>query len=110
MLYARIQRQQRKGALKPITFQPVNWAPQVEVTFTQDINGWLDRDQQIKWSFSAGETAYIDEQHAVEFIVKGYATGQLPREVSSDERAEIRSVMTRIGLGVGPSQNGANRG
>lgn len=105
VLYAKIQRQQRKEALKPITFEPVNWSPQVEVTFTQDVSGWLDRDSRVKWEFRAGQTAYVDEKHAVEFIVKGYATGSLPREVSSDERAEIRSVMTRIGMGEAPSQS-----
>ena len=106
MLYARIQRQQRKEALKPITFEAVNWSPQVEVTFTQDVTGWLDRDNRVKWEFQAGQTAYVDEEHAVEFIVKGYATGQLPREVSDDEKAELRSVMTTIGMGQAQSRNG----
>ena len=106
-MYARISRQQRKAALAPVTFQPVNWSPQVEVTFTQDITGWLSRDENVKWSFHAGQTAYVDEEHAVEFIVKGYATGILPREVSEDERAEYRSQITVIGLGQDQSRNGA---
>ena len=51
----------------------------------------------------------IDEQHAVEFIVKGYATGELPRFVSADEQAEIRSVITIIGLGEAPqTRNGGD--
>ena len=107
MTYARIRNRQRREALTPITFEPVNWSPQVEVTFTQDINGWLDREQRIKWSFRAGQTVYVDEEHAVEFIVKGYATGTLPREVSQDERDEFRSQITVIGMGQS-SRNGAS--
>ena len=98
MTYAAIKRRQHKE-LYPVEFQPVNWQPQVEVTFTRDVNGWLDVDKRIKWHFAAGSTHMVDEQHAVEFIVKGYAKGDLPREVSADERDEIRSVMTTIGLG-----------
>ena len=92
-------RRRQHNELNPITFKPVNWQPQVQVKFTRDVNGWLDRDHRIKWHFAAGSTHYVDEQHAIEFIVKGYATGTLPRKVSDDERADIRSVMTTIGLG-----------
>jgi len=99
---AKVRRQQRRAALKRVTFQPVNWEPQVEVLFTRDVNGWLDLDRRIKFSFSAGSRAMVDEQHAIEFIVKGYALGELPRKVSEDEAAEIRSVMTTIGLGEAP--------
>lgn len=95
---AKVRRKQHLE-LHPVEFQPVNWQPQVQVTFTRDVNGYLNRDQRIKWHFAKGTTHMVDEQHAVEFIVKGYATGTLPREVSEDERAELRSVMTTIGLG-----------
>ena len=101
-MYAAIQRRQRREALKPVRFEPVNWQPQVKVRFTRTVTGWLDRDRRIKWEFHAGTEHYIDEAHAVEFIVKGYATGELPRPVSADERAEIRSNMTTIGLGQAP--------
>lgn len=95
---AAIRRRQHRE-LNPVQFAPVNWQPQVQVRFTQDVTGWLDRDRRVKWQFAAGSTHMVDEQHAVEFITKGYATGTLPRTVSDDERAEIRSVMTVIGLG-----------
>lgn len=85
--------------LSPVTFAQVTWTPQVRVRFTRDVSGWLHRDERVKWHFAAGSVHMVDEQHAVEFITKGYATGQLPRNVSDDERAEIRSVMTTIGLG-----------
>jgi hypothetical protein len=113
MTYARIRNQQRREvrALTPVTFQPVDWQPQVEVTFTRDVNGWLDRDANIKWHFAAGSTHYVDEQRAVEFIVKGYAVGELPRHVSDDEHAEIRSAITIVGLGHRPqSRNGNGAG
>jgi hypothetical protein len=107
LTYAHVRNQQRRAALKPITFQPVNWQPQVKVKFTRDVNGWLDRDQRVKWHFAAGSTAMIDEQHAIEFIVKGYATGELPRKVSDDEAATLRSVITVIGMGQATqSRNG----
>jgi hypothetical protein len=96
--YAAIKRRQRKE-LYPVEFKPVNWEPQVEVTFTQDVTGWLDHDKRVRFHFQAGKSYHVDEQHAVEFIVKGYATGTLPRQVSENERADIRSVMTTIGLG-----------
>lgn len=98
---ARVRRRQRKELLKPVRFEPVNWKPQVEVTFTRDVNGWLDHDRSVKWHFAAGSTHMVDEQHAIEFITKGYATGTLPRSVSDDEAAEIRSSMTTIGLSTG---------
>lgn len=97
-----IGNRQRKESLRPVEFKPVNWQPQVEVTFTRDVNGWLDHDNRVKWHFAAGSKHMVDEEHAVEFITKGYATGVLPRVVSEDEKAEIRSVMTTIGLGSRP--------
>lgn len=107
LTYARVRNQQRRQTLKPVTFEPVDWQPQVRVTFTRDVNGWLDRDRQVKWHFAAGTTHMVDEQHATEFIIKGYAIGELPRFVSLDEQAEIRSVITIIGLGQAPqTRNG----
>jgi hypothetical protein len=109
LTYARIRNHQRKQALKPVTLQPVNWQPQVRVTFTRDVCGWLDREQGLKFQFGAGKTYLIDEQHAVEFLTKGYCTGELPRAVSDDEAAEIRSSMVTIGMGHAPqTRNGGD--
>ena len=108
LTYARVRRHQHHQAMRPVTFQPTHWQPQVRVTFTRDVNGWLDRDQNIKWHFAAGSTHMIDEQHAVEFIIKGYATGELPRFVSADEQAELRSVITIIGLNQPQTRNGGD--
>jgi hypothetical protein len=106
LTYARIRRHQRP--ITPVTLQPVNWQPQVRVTFTRDVSGWLDRPQGVKFQFAAGSTHLIDERHAVEFIVKGYCTGELPRPVSDDEAADIRSSMTTIGLGQTSQTNGGD--
>lgn len=84
--------------IKPVTLQAVNWQPQVAVKFTRDVTGWLDQPNGVRWMFRNGTTHLVDEQHAIEFIVKGYATGALPRHVSDDEKAEIRSMMTTIGM------------
>lgn len=99
----------KRKELFPVEFAPVDWQPQVEVQFTHDVTGWLDRDRNVRFHFQAGGKAMVDEQHAVEFITKGYAIGILPRAVSDDERAQIRSVMTTIGLGEAPqSRNGGD--
>jgi hypothetical protein len=95
---AAIKRRQYKE-LHPVRFAPVNWEPQVEVKFTRDVTGWQDTNERVRFHFKAGKTYHVDEQHAVEFIVKGYATGKLPRHVSEQEKQELRSVMTTIGLG-----------
>jgi hypothetical protein len=109
MTYARIRNQQREERLRPVEFEAVNWQPQVRVKFTRDVNGWLDHDRRVQWHFAAGSVHMIDEEHAVEFIVKGYATGELPRFVSADEADEIRSVITVIGLGKAPqTRNGGD--
>jgi hypothetical protein len=94
---AKVKRRQHKE-LYPVRFETVDWRPQVAVKFTRDVTGWIDQTKRIRFHFSAGRTYHVDEQHAVEFIVKGYATGELPRSVSDDERAELRSNMTTIGL------------
>ena len=99
MLYAIANRQAKeRRRLTPITFQPVNWQPQVEVTFNRDVNGWLDHDRSIKFHFAAGSTHMIDAEHAIEFVCKGYATGKLPRRVSQDEIDEYRSQVTVLSL------------
>jgi hypothetical protein len=108
MLLTAITNHQRREAMQPITFHATHWAPQVRVTFTRDVNGWLDRDRSIKWHYAAGSTHMIDEQHATEFIIKGYAIGELPRFVSADEQAEIRSVITIIGLTQPQTRNGGD--
>ena len=71
---------------------------QTQVTMLRDVNGWLDRKKGLKWSLQKGHTYLVDEAKAAEFITKGYANGELPREVSDDEAAEWRAQMTTISL------------
>lgn len=98
-MFERIRRQQRKR-FRSVRFVPVTQAfkPQIEVTFIKDVSGWVDHDRGLRYSFAAGRSYMVDEDTAVNFIVKGYASGELPRPVSDDEKAEIRSVMTTVGV------------
>lgn len=98
-MFERIRNQRRK--LQPIRFVPVAqaFAPQVEVRFAQDVTGWVDRGRKQRYHFNGGCSYRIDEQLAVEFITKGYCQGELPRAVSDDERDDIRSAITTIGMG-----------
>jgi hypothetical protein len=99
-LFAKIREERRRA--KPLKFVTPSEAfePQVEVRMLKDVTGWVDRGRREKFHLGAQRTYMVDEQTAVEFITKGYAAGELPREVSEDERAEIRSVMTTIGVGA----------
>ena len=73
--------------------------PQTAVTMTRDVNGWIDRRRGLKWHLAAGRTYFIDQDRAAEFITKGYANGELPRDVSDDEKAHWRAEQTTISLG-----------
>lgn len=86
---------------KPVTFVSAKDAfkPQVKVTMTRDVNGYVNRARRIKWHLAAGQTYYVDEEKAVELIVKGYAHGELPRAVSDGEREEFESQKQVIRLG-----------
>jgi hypothetical protein len=98
-VFARIKRAKQRR-FRTVEFVPVRRAftPQVEVTFNKDVAGWVNQAEGKRYSFSAGRTYMVDEDTAVNFIVKGYARGELPRPVSDDEAAEIRSVMTTVGV------------
>jgi hypothetical protein len=76
------------------------FTPQAAVTMTRDVNGWIDRKKGLKWGLQAGQTYFIDQDKAAEFITKGYATGELPRTVSEDEKAEWMSQVQTISLEV----------
>ena len=92
--------EKRRDKLAPIEFVPVKsfFKPQRKIKMRQDVNGWADRSRRLKWHLAAGQTYYIDSEKALEFIVKGYATGELPRPVSDSEKEHLLSEMTRIGI------------
>lgn len=93
--------QRRLRDFRPVTFAAVSDAfkPEVTIRFKKDVSGWVNRDRKIRFHFNAGRTYMVDRETAVQMIVKGYATGELPRQVSDDERADIRSAMSTISLG-----------
>ena len=97
----------RRKMAEAVEFVPVQhvFKPHFAVTMTQDVSGWVNKDKltRKKWSLSAGQTYFVDEQTAVEFLVKGYATGEYPRPVSDDERAQYLSQVTTISLGLNGS-------
>jgi hypothetical protein len=74
--------------------------PQRMIRMRQDVNGWVSREDRRKWSLSYGKEYAIDEDKAREFCIKGYAN-PVGWEVnaSDDERAEVLSNVTIIGLG-----------
>ena len=93
----------KKRQLKPVTFIPVTKAfkPQIEVQALADISGWADKQKRIKWTISNGSIGYLDETTAREFSIKGYVkiiSGEVA-PASEDEKAEIRSTMSVIGIG-----------
>lgn len=76
--------------------------PMVAVVAKKDISGWANRDRKVKWSMSAGTKYYLDRETARKFMVKNYVYGPpgILDDVSDDERAEIMSEVTIIGMGV----------
>lgn len=99
MLLARISR--RRRALQPVEFIPAKKAfqPQVKITMTRDVNGWLHRKRKQKFHLAAGRSYHVDEDRALEFIVKGYATGTPTREISEDELKQWHSEMKTVNIG-----------
>lgn len=91
----------RRLKLEPITFAPVQrvFKPQREVTITRDLSGWVDRRRRVKFHLPKGWHGYIDAETADQWIVKGYAKGQLSRTYSDDERAELLADVTVLNLG-----------
>jgi hypothetical protein len=93
----------RRRRLEPVTFVPVEQAfkPQVEVVALTDLNGWVNRDQKVKFHIGKGRHGCIDVDLAREWKAKGYVqvvNGEVP-EVSQDELDELLSTKTTITLG-----------
>ena len=87
----------------PITFVPVEqvFKPQVKVRATRDMSGWADREKRIKWHIPIGRIGCLDADVAREFHAKGFVQiieGEV-EPVSEDEKAELLSQVSTIGLG-----------
>lgn len=85
-----------------IKFVPVEhvFKPQRQVRLLKDVTGWVNGDKRTgkKWHMRCGDIQYLDNRLADEFIIKGYAMGELSREYSEMERSEILATITNIGL------------
>lgn len=91
----------KRLALRPVEFVPASkvFQAQTQVRMLKDVSGWIDRKRKQKWYLSRNEVVFLDVDKAAEFIVKGYAEGELPRPVSENEIAEWRAQVTTISLG-----------
>jgi hypothetical protein len=94
----------KKPEVIPVTFAPIRkvFKPQIQVRTLKDISGWVDREKKIKYHLGAGKFYYLDEETAREFAVKRYVEihNGTVRPVSPQERAEILSTVTTIGMGA----------
>ena len=92
-------RRQRSKGVEFLAAEKV-FKPQREIRMTKDVTGWVTRSPLRKWTLAYGRQYAIDEDKAREFCIKGYAI-PVGWEViaSDDERAEVLSNVTIIGLG-----------
>lgn len=95
-----ILRAKRRVPIEEVRFLPITqvFKPQRHVVMLKDVTGWVNNDKRTarKWHFSAGKEYFIDTDVADQFIVKGYAKGELSRHFSDDELAEIRASVVNI--------------
>jgi hypothetical protein len=88
------RRQAAKAAkkLEPQVFKPIYRRPfMAQTKITMLLSAFGHNPDGSDYSLVVGEEAYVDAKQADEFIIKGYATGNLSRNYSDDERAQIRS-------------------
>ena len=94
--FIRREAKERKQ-LEPQVFKPVyrrKFMPQTQVRMINSVFGH-NPDGSV-YDLAAGEEVYLDQEQADEFIIKGYADGQLSRDFSDDERNQILSNVQHI--------------
>lgn len=69
---------------------------QTKITMLNSIHGYFK--DGTRYNLVAGKSYWVDEPKADEYIVKGYATGQVSRKYSDDEVAAIRASITVVSL------------
>lgn len=97
--FFRRKRAKEAKQFQPVVFKPVRrnpLKPQTRIRMINSVHGYF-RDGS-HYSLTAGLTYWVDEEKADEYIVKGYAEGDLSRVYSDDEVAAIRSSITVISL------------
>lgn len=98
----KVDRARRKAALPEPEFITVKEAfkPQRQMLMLKDVTVWANKDKRTgkKIHLNTGMIYYVDDVVADEFILKGYADGELSRAYSDDEVAEIRSAIQNINM------------
>jgi len=86
------RRQKADARLEPVRFHPVvrnPLVPQTKVRMHQSVGGKFESGD--RWELISGNDYWLDDAKADEFIIKGYCSGNLSREYSENEQAQIRS-------------------
>jgi len=69
--------------------------PQSKIKVTASIHGKFKNGKRFNLSPDGGDAGngeyWVDEAVADEYIIKGYAVGELSRNYSDDEKAQIRA-------------------
>jgi hypothetical protein len=101
-------RLRREKELIVVEFAPIRKNPfkaQTRIHMLRDVSGKF-KDPKYRWQLTANEDYWVDEDVADQFIVKGYAQGQLSRTYSEDEVTNIRSNVQNISLDQEVLQSG----
>lgn len=72
--------------------------PQTKVRMINSVGGKNHGDKKRRWTLDAGKEYWLDADLADNFIIRGYADGNLSRNYSDDELAEIRAGVHTINL------------
>jgi hypothetical protein len=98
----------RKRNIPTVEFVPVEKAfkPMVEVVLLASVSGWVNDDKGTKkrWNLPAGSTQVIDDEHARDFVAKGYAAYRHKKDykdsgLTDEEIAERKASVTKLSLG-----------
>jgi hypothetical protein len=103
------QRREAKARKKfePIKFRPVRRNPlkaQTKIRMVNSVHGKFK--DGVHYNMVAGKSYWVDSEKADEFIVKGYAEGNLSRKYSDDEVAAILAGIQVIDMDQGGLVNG----
>jgi hypothetical protein len=87
-------------AITPVEFLPVRrnpLVPQSKIKVTVSIHGKFKNGKKFNMDPDGGKANngeyWVDAAKADEFIIKGYALGELSRNYTEGERAQIRSTV-----------------
>jgi len=76
---------------------PKRLEPASRVTMLRDVAGKFE-DPRYRWSLGAGRSYFLPPEKADDFIIKGYAEGELSRTYTQDEIDSIRATVQTVTL------------